>query len=362
MFLQSISNFRGITIILIVMGHSYTYGLSSTGDIGNVLKNIITGGTSLFVFISGYMFYHVFYPRYGYSKFIKGKFKNVGVPYLLLGSIAVFAYYLLNWGYFNPVEYMVDSESAYRNGVLFQPSDSNATTAMKYIVTGHFLTAYWYIPFVLLCFLTAPLHILFIRSSTKSQLIVIFSLSILSLFIHRAVEGNNPLQSLVYFTPIYLIGISVCMNKDKISQYLDHKTLLLLLSIVVIISFYQNHIGVNGNSHKPFFEYAGVDVVFIQKVALIFLLYGAFEKLIFKSKYLDTISDTSFAIFFIHPWLLLLLEIADARYFGGTLKSDFNIPLYIGTCSGIVVISVLCAKIMKMVFRGSKNTRYLIGY
>ncbi|MFL7033487.1 acyltransferase [Vibrio lentus] len=362
MFLQSISNFRGITIILIVMGHSYTYGLSSTGEIGNVLKNIITGGTSLFVFISGYMFYHVFYPRYGYSKFIKGKFKNVGVPYLLLGSVAVLAYYLLNWGYFNPVEYMVDPESAYRNGVLFQPSDSDATTALKYMLTGHFLTAYWYIPFVLLCFLTAPIHMLFIKSAPKSQLIIICSLSILSLFIHRAVEGTNPLQSLVYFTPIYLIGISVCMNKDKVSQYLDNKTLLLLLFVVVILSFYQSYTGINGNSHKPFFESDGIDVVFIQKIALIFLLYGALEKLSFKSKWLDTISDTSFAIFFIHPWLLLILEIADAKYFGGTLKSDFNITLYLGICSGIVVTSVFCAKIMKMVFRGSKKTRYLIGY
>ncbi len=362
MFLQSISNFRGITIVLIVMGHSYTYGLSSTDEIGNILKNIITGGTSLFVFISGYMFYHIFYSRYGYSKFVLGKFKNVGVPYLILGSIATLAFYYLNWGYFNPIENMVDPESAYRNGVLFEQSDPGIITAIKYLFTGHFLTAYWYIPFVLLCFLSAPMHMRFIKLAPKSQLMVICFLSILSLFVHRAVEGTNPLQSLVYFTPIYLIGISVCMNKDKVTECLNSKTLLLLLFIVVMLSIYQNYTGINGNSHKPFFEYDGIDVVFIQKVALTFLLYGTLEKLSFKSKYLDTISDTSFAIFFIHPWLLLFLEIADAKYFGGTLKSDFNITLYLGICSGIVVTSVFCAKIMKMVFRGSKKTRYLIGY
>jgi peptidoglycan/LPS O-acetylase OafA/YrhL len=47
--------FRAIAIIIIVAGHSFSLWVIDTLP-EKVLANIITGGTSLFVFISGFFF------------------------------------------------------------------------------------------------------------------------------------------------------------------------------------------------------------------------------------------------------------------------------------------------------------------
>lgn len=54
-----------------------------------VIYNFINGGTGMFVFISGFLFYSVFYKKFEYKNFIKKKFQNVYIPYLLLSSITI---------------------------------------------------------------------------------------------------------------------------------------------------------------------------------------------------------------------------------------------------------------------------------
>jgi len=43
-------------------------------------------GTALFVFISGFLFHHIFYSRFNYRAFISRKIKDVLVPYLVLST------------------------------------------------------------------------------------------------------------------------------------------------------------------------------------------------------------------------------------------------------------------------------------
>jgi len=69
MHLRSFEYFRAVAIVLIVIGHTYDisgWQIDSFGD--RVLANLISGGTSLFVFISGFLFHHVFYPKFVYRK------------------------------------------------------------------------------------------------------------------------------------------------------------------------------------------------------------------------------------------------------------------------------------------------------
>jgi len=71
--LQSLVYFRGIAIVLIVAGHCYSisgWHIGTTGD--RFLANLISGSTTLFVFISGFLFHHVFYPKFQYGKFMEG--------------------------------------------------------------------------------------------------------------------------------------------------------------------------------------------------------------------------------------------------------------------------------------------------
>jgi surface polysaccharide O-acyltransferase-like enzyme len=100
MYLQSIHNFRALAILIIVMGHMYAYGLMSEDAITLTIINFLTGATALFVFISGFMFHHVFFDSFKYQKFVMAKVKNVLVPYLILSSLAIAVLYTREGGFF----------------------------------------------------------------------------------------------------------------------------------------------------------------------------------------------------------------------------------------------------------------------
>lgn len=361
MFLKSISNFRGVAIIAIVTGHLYSYGFSNPGVMGSIIQNIITGGTALFVFISGFMFHYVFVSRYEYKKFMTNKVKNVGVPYFLLASLAIILLFLANSGYFKPLELMANPQEQYRDGILFSPHDSDLLITIKYYFTGRFLTAYWYIPFALILFSCAPLHMKFIKITLKYQLTIIIILSIISIFVHRPVNETNPLHSLVYYTPVYLIGIMFSMYSSQVKKYLNNKIPLLAI-IVVLVSFLEVYLGHAGNYSKPFFDYNGVDLQYIQKIFLISLLYISLERWSFNNKLMNTISETSFAIFFIHPWVMILCNWVFNYIYPNLFSMKLNIPLYLGVIIFVLFSSVGIALITKKIFNGSKKTRYLIGY
>lgn len=363
MFLKSISNFRGLAIILIVAGHLYDYGFTSDDVFSSVIRNIITGGTALFVFISGFMFHYVFYKRYEYKKFMINKIKNVGVPYFFLGSMAIILLFLYSGGYFKPVE-LLNSEQytkLYPHGIAFNLDDSNTVKVLKYYFTGSFLTAYWYIPFALLLFSTAPIHFRFVNFKLKNQILITIFLSIVAVFVHRPVHGTNPIHSLVYYTPVYLIGILVSMYSAEVKKYLNNKVFILMF-FVVLISYIEYLSGHQGNYTKPFFEYSGIDLQYIQKIALIFLLYVVLEKKKLESKILDTISNTSFAIFFIHPWLITIIGRLNVKFNILPISASSNIILYCFCVILVLLLSVLLALIIKIIFSDNKNTRYLIGY
>ena len=74
MFLTSFSYYRGIAIVLIVIGHCYGLsGWTFTYYPERDLANILTGGTVLFVFISGFLFHQVFYPGFDFRWFLTKK-------------------------------------------------------------------------------------------------------------------------------------------------------------------------------------------------------------------------------------------------------------------------------------------------
>ena len=93
MFLNSFNHYRAVAIVFIVAGHSYDLaGVVVDTFIERFVANFLQGGAALFVFISGFLFYHIFYKRYTFRGFIKGKLINLLIPY----SILPITYYLLH--------------------------------------------------------------------------------------------------------------------------------------------------------------------------------------------------------------------------------------------------------------------------
>ena len=181
-FLNSIDYFRGIAIIIIVAAHSY--GIANW----NVYRNpslfekffyaLNLNGSVFFMFISGFLYNHIFYPRFDYKKFMLKKTKYVLVPYLVCSII--------------PIAHAVfiDPEPKF---LLDSLQDKPVLAILWYLVTGRAVYAYWYIPTIFLIFAISPLINAWIKS--KSLIYVALALIPISTIIHRPLHNANPIHS-----------------------------------------------------------------------------------------------------------------------------------------------------------------------
>jgi hypothetical protein len=340
MYLNFINYFRATAIIFIVAGHCFMLSdFSFTSDFGNVIVNLIIGGTSFFVFISGFLFHHIFYKNFNFSKFMKKKVKFVLYPYLIMSFPQVIFYIFFGNNiqpYFRPIG----------DGIV----NLYIIPFIKYYFTGLGISSYWYIPFVMIIFLMSPIFISFIRMKLNTKLFFIFSLLIISTLIHRPVEDSvyGVLQSVIYYLPIYLVGIISSENKTFINSYLKGKAGFLFI-ITILIATISMLFGQVANQQKSPFLYEGFDLMIIQKIVFCFafmVFFSRYEN--HKNKLINLISENSFGIFFIHPILLMFIA---------KIKSvlNFNFPLnyfliYITFSTVIITISLGLTLLVKKLF------------
>lgn len=282
--LVEFDHLRGIAIALIVIGHSI---VNSGHGFPLWLENLLRGGTGVFVFISGFFFHRVFYARFDYPNFMNKKIRNVFTPFII---ISVFALMIRFIGWF-----WLDGESLNRSLLYCWWTVRN----------GYVLFPHWYVPFIMLTFLCAPLHMRYIRIPAWGQIVFLVAGSLLSVFMHRP-EGNiNTIQSLFYFTPFYLLGM---LYSQYLPWFKKHFSTLLFLSVVVVVltiwlqTVVYPHIG---NYHKAPLVYDGIDLQFIQKMGLCVILVGLCEWWVNKagSAHLCYLAEVSFSLFFLHPLL-----------------------------------------------------------
>lgn len=346
MFLNSLNHFRAIAIVLIVAGHcTFLASESFTTFPERLIFALVNGGTALFVFISGFLFHYIFYKRYRFKKFMSGKLKKVLLPYTLI-SIPVITFLLLaRMGRFSE----------------FSPGDGFISDylvpAFRYYFTGSFAIAYWYIPFVMVVFLMSPLHMGFIKLPFKQQAWITALLFAVSLFLHRPVFNLLILQSVVYFTPVYLLGIMCSERQQALYSTFKNKEIYILL-LAVLVAAIQAAIGSIGNYSKPPFAYDGIDLMLIQKVllCLFFVVWlHRFEHV--KSKAINVLASASFAVFFMHGLFIMVLE----KLFESRNIAIEN-PLLWCTLLTVAISSIciaIASGIKKLV---PDYSRYLIGY
>lgn len=346
-FLNSINYFRGIAIIIIVMAHSYGVAHWNVHHNPTTLEKFFyslnLNGSVFFIFISGFLYNHIFYAKFDYPKFMLKKAKYVLLPYLVCSAIPTWQTVFLHGG--GP--FLPDS-------LREQP----LLSILWFIGTGRAVYAYWYIPMVMLIFTISPAINYLIRS--KYLLNVFFFLLPISMIVHRPVNNMNPLHSLVYFLPIYLLGIYSSIHQQKIYSYLKsnhNKIIIILLALglgaIQVLLFDQS-----GNFNKSFFSVTVPDINLIQKILLSFLFLSVldhYEQTDIKS--MKKTAETSFAIYFIHPFLInpLIRLTKNLNWeFQGNL-----LTLLIATLA-MVTISMAIAHIVKIILK--KNSRYVIGW
>ena len=217
------------------MTHSYGIARWNVSQNASLLERLFysfnLNGSVFFVFISGYLYNHIFYPKFQYKKFLSKKIKFVLVPYLICSTLPIlYTVFDLN----NEWTFHIIFDSGGRDFLPDSIKDQPLMSVLWFLVTGRATYAYWFIPMIIMIFIISPLINNLIRS--KYLLPVILMLTPVSMIVHRPLQNTNPLHSLVYFLPIYLLKICSSINRQKIIFYLRSnriKIIILLSSILL---------------------------------------------------------------------------------------------------------------------------------
>ena len=105
-YLKSLNWFRGIAIIFVFLSHVPKGEIN--GITANFLHSFFGNGTFYFVFISGYLFWHL-KDRFEYIGYIKNKIKNVILPYLFVLTPVLILYGILEVNLDTPNEVLFSS-------------------------------------------------------------------------------------------------------------------------------------------------------------------------------------------------------------------------------------------------------------
>lgn len=121
----------------------------------------------------------------------------------------------------------------------------------------------------------------------------------------------SPWHEVLYFSFVYLLGILVSMHRETVQKAIHDKAWLFALMVLLLALLQTLFRDGFGNYHKAdLFAYGGIDLLILQKIALCFFWLSILQKL--TTRYQDIvmlklIAAGSFAIFFIHPWVLIVL-------------------------------------------------------
>jgi len=357
MRIKSFDYFRAIAIILIVAGHSVVDVMIGTSEAlnnpfyYNFIVNLLAAGTALFVFISGFFFHHLFYINFNFKRFMYKKIQNVYMPFLMITTILFFIY--LCFGQYLANEFVateiLNTSSFFERLQLY----------IKYIAIGTISVQFWYIPFIMLIFLLSPLFIQYVRLRAHFQYVILLLSLCLALFIQRPTDKFAIYQNVIYFTPYYLFGILFSINRMKLMPILKEKMVLLGVMVILFAAIQAYFSNVVGDFYKVnILAYNGISITMLQKVCLIGFLLSLLQRIEdIEIRFLTLLAEASFAIYFIHMFVKLLLEKLNI------LKLISWLPAIIGgfLFSWIVVItSLVIAIVLKKLLKS--NSRYFIGW
>lgn len=276
MFLGYIHNFRALAIAFIVLGHcidAFIWDGNETTE--RILRILISNGSTLFVFIAGYLFQHLSL-KYNPKKYFETKLKYVIAPYLLISipAIVVFTTFL-------------DRESVW-SGFYDNPVWAQI---MLFYITGQHLAPLWFIPMITLFYLIAPL---LIKADSDGRIYYFLPLFIaISCFVER----GFPLQSFVHFFSVYLLGMMCSKYKDTLNTILsDYKFVISSGILIVTFATWEYYLNIGTMTWLNYLQKTIMSLFFLG------LLYKLNDKL--KSKSINYVAEASFGVFFLHAYFI----------------------------------------------------------
>jgi len=335
-FLREIHSFRAVAIIAVVMTHvvdllAWPLPPSLTE---RLIYSLAGNGTVLFLFVAGFLFQHLS-ARFNYGDYLRGKLRNVIIPYLVI-SLPIIAYqYLRGKGIF------ADGRPPDLGGVLWR-----VVRALG--LATHQEVPFWFIPMIAVLYLAAPL-LLFIDRHPRGYWLIAPLLA-LSMFAHRPSHYERIGQSLAYFFPAYLFGMCFSHYREGAMALvrLWRWPLTALSLALVVIEVWGLGRGGAIFSDRLFSTEAGVvdlnlPIKLLASVLLVHLLSQPRVDARVRRRF-DYLAGASFGVFFVHrPLIVLVLKICGRfshQEIAGGLGSLLVIAAVVTALSLLVVAGV----------------------
>lgn len=325
---------RAAAIFGVVCSHStrlISYTAESDPLAISWIANILHTGTSIFLFVSGFLFAHLARSGWTFRRYIVTKGERVLLPYLVTSLFLVVC--LVPLGGITPM------------------------FLTKVLVNGTAGLSLWYIPFITLIFLLAPAFLLFRDAPRHWRWALLAASLVLALLVHRPPGNLDKLQALCFFAFFYLAGIETRLQLPLLRELASRAWLLPALGAALMVSAI-----IQGATLGFFPMYAtwfaprppdiwyATNILLVATLCIAFLRYPKANQGITRR-----IADDSFGIFFMHSIVLELIRTQTERF----------------ALSGIYVVDLLAVSIS--VFTASwaivwlvktscgKASRYLIG-
>ncbi len=304
--LNYINVFRGLAILLIIAGHTMQIGVKGS-LINNISFEIFAGGTALFIFISGFLFQHLS-AKFEYKNYLSKKWKNVILPYMYTAIVGVVFCFMIPTLYGNPFDGL---NPIAQIGIFL-------TTGRVHNVPT------WFIPMIVIFFLFSHLLLQLEKKNILYKLLpILFMITIYFPrmdiepewvanldYLHKYFEYLKYVGSgFIHFASMYVFGMYLSANKDKIDIFWEKRKLILAFMIITAIGdiyFMHNGMFFNGTLSK----------IFLTILVLGYLKHydeqiKSHEKI---NHWLDVTAKYSFGLFFVH-W-----------YFVFAFNQLFNVP------------------------------------
>lgn len=357
--LNYINVFRGLAILLIIMGHTMQFGRPS--DIMNYINcEMICGGTALFIFISGFLFQHLSY-KFEYKNYMKKKWTNVIMPYLITSIPGLF--------------FCLYCPIAYKNS--FNGLSAYIQIPLHLTIGRVHNIPTWFIPMIVIFFIFS---FLFLKLEKKKVLYKLLPLLFLiTVFLPRGIAEYESTLGLDYlakylvyvkyilcnflhFLSLYVFGMYCSSKKEIIDKFYDKRLLLwiimLLLSMADIYAQYKYH----------YSNYT------ISKTILTMLVLGYlkhYDEFILShkktNKTLDFIAKYSFGLFFIHwYWFFIYNQIFHLETVMPLVNNSYIVTfgfvvlrfIFVAIAS---ILTLFAAKYILLKINKDINTRKFLG-
>lgn len=349
-FLSYIHFLRGVAILYVIGVHARGFSSywESSPEVYNVLDSISDpsegNGTTLFLFIGGFLFQHLTHRNFHFKRYLTQKFKNLIMPYLVISIPLI-------W-----IRLNTDFQSPALPDDIEQWSDIHQ--AGHFLLTGSHLPPFWFISTIILFYFSAPL--LHAIDNRIFYTYVFPFILLLGMFTFRPEHNANPFLSYLHFIPVYMTGMWASYFKDKI---LSDRPIILYVLLTAYLGLCVAELAgwITTSRHTSFEDVLSGTVLFniylLKTLILCFTWLTFFYRIRERSlPTLELLGTYSFGLFFVHYFFI---SISRKLFEINGIAFDFSLLTYLIYFMLILIISVVTVYFVKR-FTG-RYSRYLIG-